>query len=103
MNPNQTVGHVEFADDVLQQSLDDAAEIVRAAETEARYDTTRGEVLDHMTMNMTRDDDKVFMRALRQEDRQSVAMMLDLVQKSFRAVVAEKKSAILAKKPGPHE
>jgi len=98
MSPNQIAGHVEFADDVLQQSLEDAAAIVRAAEEEARYNTTRGEVLEHMTLNLTRADDRIFMRALREGNRQDIAIMLSLIEKSFRAVVAEKKSAILAKK-----
>lgn len=101
MNTHAIAGHVEFATDQLQQAIDDATEIASAAELEARYDTTRADVLDHMTNNLSRSDDKIFMRALRIEDRQSIAMMLDLIQKSFRAVVAEKKSAILARKPEP--
>lgn len=101
MNIREMPGHVEFADDVAFQSAEDAAEIVRAAEEEARYEVTRGEVLEHMTLNLTRADDRTFMRALREGDRQDIARMLHLVQTSFRAVVAEKKSVILAKKPEP--
>lgn len=101
MNTRDLPGHVEFADDVAFQSAEDAAEIVRAAEEEARYEVTRGEVLEHMTLNFSRTDDKVFLRALREGNRQDIAIMLSLVEKSFRAVVAEKKSVILARKPEP--
>jgi hypothetical protein len=66
-----------------------------------RLGTTRRAVIEHLTIHMTRDDDKVFMRALRQEDRQSIAVMIDLIHAAFRAVVAEKRRAILAKKPEP--
>jgi hypothetical protein len=103
MNAHSTPGRVDFASDALQQALDDAASIVAAAEEEARYEVTRGEVLDHMSMNFTRADDKLFMQALRREGRQDIAMMLDLIQKSFKAVVAEKRSAILAKKAEPDD
>lgn len=103
MNTHAIASHVEFATDQLQQAIDDATEIASAAELEARYDTTRADVLEHMTNNLSRSDDKIFMRALRIEDRQSIAMMLDLIQKSFKAVVAEKKSAILARKPELHD
>lgn len=101
MNPNAIAGHVEFADDVAFQSAEDAAEIVRAAEEEARYEVTRGAVLEHMTLNFSRADDRTFMKALRDRDQQGIAMMIHLIQKSFETVVAEKKSAILARKPEP--
>lgn len=101
MNTNAIAGHVEFADDVAFQSAEDAAEIVRAAEEEARHEVTRGEVLEHMTLNLTRADDRTFMKALRDRDRQAIALMIHLIQKSFETVVAEKKSAILARKPEP--
>jgi hypothetical protein len=101
MNVRDIAAHVEFASDRMYQAAEDAAAAVEAADTEARYDTTRGEVIEHLTIHMTRDDDKVFMRALRQEDRQSIAVMIDLIHAAFRAVVAEKRRAILAKKPEP--
>lgn len=101
MNIRETPGHVEFASDVAFQSAEDAAEIVRSAEEEARHEVTRGEVLEHMTLNLSRYEDRVFMRALRSENRQDIARMLHLIQTSFKAVVAEKKSAILARKPEP--
>lgn len=101
MNARDLPGHIELADDRMFQASEDAAVAVASAETEARYDTTRGEVLDHLAMNMTHDDDKVFMRALREEDRQSIALMIDLIHTAFKAVVAEKKREILAKKQEP--
>lgn len=101
MNARETPGHVEFADDVAFQSAEDAAEIVRAAEEEARYKVTRGEVLEHMTNNFSPSDDKIFMRALRTGNGQDIAIMLSLILESFALVVAEKKSAILARKPEP--
>jgi hypothetical protein len=103
MNVRGIAAHVEFASDRMYQAAEDAAAAVEAADTEARYDTTRGEVLEHLTMHMTRDDDKVFMRALRQEGRQSIAMMIGLIHTAFRAVVAEKKRAILARQPEPED
>jgi hypothetical protein len=101
MTARDIAAHVEFASDALQQSIDDVADIVRAAEEEARYEVTRGDVLEHLSMNMMRDDVKIFMRALREERSQDIAMMLDLIQKSFKALVAEKKRAILAKELDP--
>ncbi len=103
MNSRDISSGAEFASDSMYQAAEDAAYAVEKANTEARYDTTRGEVLDYMTMHMTRDDDKAFMRALRQEDRQSIAVMIELIHAAFRAVVAEKRAAILAKTPEPHE
>lgn len=101
MNARDLPGHIEFADDRMFQASEDAAVAVASAETEARYDTTRGEVLDHLAMSMTRDDDCVFMRALREEDRQSIALMIDLIHTAFKAVVAEKRRVILGRKPEP--
>lgn len=103
MTPNRVSGHVEFADDMALQAIEDATSAVAEAETAARHETTCGEVLDHMSMHLTRSDNAIFTRALRQKDRQDIAMMLDLIQRSFKALLAEKKSAILARKQEPRD
>jgi hypothetical protein len=101
MNVRETPGHVEFADDALLQALDEAAEIVRVAEELARYDTTRAEVIERFTEKATDRGDRIFMRAFRNDDRQALSQVISGIKDAYAEIVAEKKSAILAKKPEP--
>jgi hypothetical protein len=96
MNIRETPGHVEFADDALLQALDDAAEIVRAAEELARYDTTRAEVTERFTEKATDHGDRIFMRAFRNDDKQALSQVISGLKDAYAEVVAAKKAAILA-------
>ena len=97
MTPHQTPAHVDSRDDRLLQAIENANLAIDDADTEARYDTTRAEVLERVTETATRDTDKTFMHALRSGDKHAMSGLITQIHDAFEAVVREKRDVILAK------
>lgn len=93
----RTSAAVESNDDRILQAIEDANLAIDDADTEARYSVTRADVLERISETFTTHDDKVFMRALRQGDKQSMSLLITQITDAFTDVVRVKRDAILAK------
>lgn len=99
MNIRETPGHVEYSDDRILQAIEDANSAASVAEEEARDATDREKVFERYADKADALSDRIFMRWLRNGDKQALSLFIVEITRAYAEVVAEKKAAILARKP----
>ena len=99
MNTRDISGHVEYSDDRILQAIEDANSAASAAEEEARDATDREKVLERYAEKADALSDRIFMRWLRNGDKQALSQFIVEITRAYAEVVAEKKARILAREP----
>lgn len=88
----------ESRDDMMLSVIDEANLAYDDAESEARNAVTRADVIERIAETYGPNDDKWFIRALRDSNKQAMQSMISKLSDVFEDIVREKRDALLATK-----